>query len=93
MKYDIKMIKIYIKKLSSKLRVSRWILWQKINRKHLYTYELIEDRTRCQVCGRNVHDYTVPDELWNSLAKKEDVYCYDCFCDLTDKKGIYWRIN
>jgi hypothetical protein len=91
MKYSIKIIKIYINKIKEKMRLLIWNFWQKLNEKHLYTYDLIKDRTRCELCGRNVHDYAVPNEIWNKLCKKESVYCYDCFCDLSDKKKINWR--
>jgi len=79
--YVRKMIGIYL------VRLINWL-----NRKLLKTYPLIEDCARCRDCGRNVHDYKVPDEIWNAvIGSPNGVWCYDCFCDRADRKGIYWR--
>ena len=81
----------YTKKM---LRIYYWNFWQWLNRKFLVTYPLIEDCARCKQCGRNVHDFHVPDELWEKVIGKDVVYCYDCFSDRADKKlGMKWRIN
>lgn len=53
-----------------------------------YTYLMIEECTRCEDCGRNVHDFHVSDNLWNKVSKENQVLCYDCFCDRCDRKGI-----
>ena len=58
------------------------------------TYPLIEDCGRCEDCGRNVHDFLVPDELWREVYGNDGgILCYDCFCDRLNKKGIYKRIS
>lgn len=45
----------------------------------------------CKVCGRNVHDFIAPDNVWAVISphiKFGNVLCYDCFCDICDKVGI-----
>jgi len=65
-----------------------------LNRKLLKTYPLIEDCARCRDCGRNVHDFYVPDELWAKVIGSGGVWCYDCFCDRADRKlGVGWRLE
>lgn len=79
----------YIKKM---LHIYSWHILQKINRRVLHTYPLIEDCARCRDCGRNVHDYHVPDKIWLAVISSfNGVWCYDCFCDRAEKKGIYFR--
>lgn len=77
------------------LRIYSWNLLQWINRRLLLTYPLIEDCARCQDCGRNVHDFGVPDELWLQVIGSTDgIWCYDCFADRADAKlGTKWRVN
>lgn len=72
-----------------------WNFFQKLNKKFLKTYELIEDCARCRDCGRNVHDFHAPNEIWLKVIGKEDgVWCYDCFCDRADRKlGYKWRLH
>jgi len=71
-----------------------WNVLQWVNKKILKTYSLIEDCARCWDCGRNVHDFNVPDELWEETINKEIVLCYDCFCDRADRKiGTKWRFK
>lgn len=92
-RYDIKMLKIYYRKIKESFRLLKWNMWQKLNRKFLYTYPIIEDRIRCEKCGRNVHDFIVPNHLWKEVIGNEDkVLCYDCFCNESDKKvqNIEW---
>jgi hypothetical protein len=90
--YDKKMLIIYIRKVKEKLRIVKWNLWQKINRNLLKTYPLIEDCARCEECGRNVHDYHVPDDLWIKVYGDESgVLCYDCFCNKLDEMGLWKR--
>ncbi len=49
---------------------------------------------RCQDCGRNVHDYHVPDIVWMEVIGSDNgVWCYDCFCNRGDEKGIWWRME
>ncbi len=81
----------YIKKC---YHIYMWNILQWINRQVLYTYPLIEDCARCRDCGRNVHDYHVPDEIWLKVIGSEDgVWCYDCFCNRADKKNIKWKVE
>jgi len=52
----------------------------------------------CKVCGRDVHDFVVEDELWaliESDIKYGNVLCYDCFNELMNKKGIWitWKLE
>lgn len=73
----------YIKKC---LHIYIWNILQWINKRFLYTYSLIEDCARCQDCGRNVHDYHVPNKFWLKVTESENgVWCYDCFCNRADK--------
>jgi len=94
MTYSKKMLIIYIGVVKEKLRLLIWSAWQKANRKLLKTYPLIEDHARCEDCGRNVHDFHVPDEIWIKVYGNEaGTLCYDCFCDRSDKMGMWYRIN
>ncbi len=64
-----------------------WNILQWINKHILYTYLLIEDCSRCEDCGRNVHDYDIPDEIWLKVIGSENgTYCYDCFVNRADEK-------
>ena len=52
----------------------------------------------CKVCGRTVHDFIAPDEVWAQVQphiKRGNVLCYDCFCDLCAKLGLpsVWRLS
>ena len=67
----------------------------KLNKHLLKTYPLIEDCARCEDCGRNVHDFSVPDDLWQQVYGSNDgILCYDCFCNRADEKfRSKWRIS
>ena len=81
----------YIKKC---IHIYIWNILQWVNRHILKTYFLIEDCARCKDCGRNVHDFHVPDWLWQKVIDSEEVWCYDCFADKSDKQlGTKWRIE
>jgi len=75
------------------LRIYLFNLFRFLNQHLLKTYPLIEDCARCEDCGRNIHDFHVPDEVWlNVYGSDSGVLCYDCFCDRADKKlKIKWR--
>lgn len=61
-----------------------------INRYLFKTYPLIEDCGRCEDCGRNVHDFLVPNEMWKEVYGNEGgILCYDCFCNRLDEKLHY----
>jgi len=90
--YIKKLLDIYWWNLKQKLF---WIPIHWINRHLLKTYPLIEECARCRDCGRNVHDFLVPDTLWLNVTKNPDiVLCYDCFCNRADKEmRIKWRMD
>jgi len=71
------------------INIQRWL-----NRHLLKTYPLIEDCSRCDECGRNVHDFSVPDKFWlKIMGSPQGVVCYDCFCNRADEKlGVKWRM-
>jgi hypothetical protein len=91
--YDKKMLRIYLNKLAEKVRLLKWNIWQALNRRFLITYQPIEDCARCRDCGRNVHDFHVPDQLWlDMIGSDAGVWCYDCFANRADEKlGFGWR--
>ena len=69
------------------VRIYFWNILRWLNRHLLKTYSLIEDCARCVDCGRNVHDFHVPDELWlKIIGSPRGVLCYDCFCNRADEK-------
>ena len=70
-------------------------LLKRLNRRVLKTYRLIEDCARCEDCGRNVHDFTVPDKVWRQVYGSDGgILCYDCFADRCDRRfGVKWRMN
>lgn len=44
----------------------------------------------CKMCGRTVHDFIAPGEIWikvTPLIKHGNIVCYDCFCELCQKVG------
>jgi len=81
----------YIKKT---INIYIWNILYYINKHVLYTYPLIEECARCRDCGKNVHDFHVPDDLWQKVIGSEGVWCYDCFCNKADEKlGMKWRLE
>ncbi len=77
------------------LHIYIWNILQWINSHVLFTYPLIQDCARCRDCGRNVHDYQIPDKIWLEVIGSENgVWCYDCFCNKADEKfGFKWRLR
>lgn len=75
--------------------VLAWKILHWFNRHLLKTYPLIEDCARCRDCGRNVHDFHVPDDLWMKvIGSPNGVWCYDCFCNRADEKFRFkWRMS
>jgi len=75
-------------------RTIYWLIFHWIERHTFRTY-LIYDCARCEDCGRNVHDFIVPDDLWREVYGSEaGILCYDCFCDRADRKFHYkWRME
>jgi len=52
----------------------------------------------CKVCGRDVRDFSVSDELWAKIApliKRGNIVCYNCFCDLCRQAGLpaVWELK
>lgn len=44
----------------------------------------------CRDCGRTVHDFVAPDDLWiEAWGNDGGVLCYDCFCERLAQKGNY----
>jgi hypothetical protein len=80
--------------LKKSLGIYLFNILQWINKRILKTYPLIKDCARCRDCGRNVHDFHVPDDLWVKVVNQEIVLCYDCFCDRADRKlGVKNRMT
>ena len=72
------------------LRILICNVFRFVNKYIFKTYPLIEDCSRCEDCGRNVHDFHVPNNLWVLVYGSESgVLCWDCFVDRAEKKGIY----
>lgn len=45
----------------------------------------------CRRCGISVRDFSVSNDIWNEVTGNPNtVYCYNCFCRIGDKKGL-WR--
>jgi len=45
---------------------------------------------KCRDCGRTVHDFIAPDDLWvEAWGDKGGILCYDCFCERLAQKGNY----
>lgn len=45
----------------------------------------------CKDCGRTVHDFIVPDDIWSIVAptiRNGRVLCYDCFCEHCNALGL-----
>lgn len=80
----------YLKKC---FRIYVFNILQWINRHILKTYPPIEGCARCADCGRNVHDFHVPDTLWDDIVGQDVVLCYDCFCNRGDCLGNKHRME
>jgi len=79
-----------VRYLQKCLRIYLWNILQWVNRHVLKTYPLNEECTRCEDCGRNVHDYHVPDELWMKIIGDScKVFCFDCFVNRAREKGEF----
>ena len=68
-------------------------LWYKL---FLRRFRLIP--SFCKICGRDVCDFCVDDEIWNQVKpyiKHGNVLCYNCFCNLYRKvtnKPVVWKL-
>lgn len=50
----------------------------------------------CRDCGRDVHDYQAPAEVWLQVwGNAGGVLCYDCFCERCADAGLpaVWRLE
>ena len=56
----------------------------------------------CGVCGRKVHDFSAPDDVWEKVEPNikygsivGHVLCYDCFCEMCVALGLppVWRLE
>jgi len=52
----------------------------------------------CKCCGRKVHDFAAPDDVWLKVATRirvGNVLCYDCFCETALRLGLpgVWRLE
>lgn len=56
-------------------------------------YELIAEGAKCRDCADFVHDYYVSGKLWLQVIGSYDgVWCWDCFADRADRKGVDYGI-
>ena len=51
----------------------------------------------CKHCGRDVHDFSVPDKVWQLVdlrIRHGHTLCYDCFCEVCQQIGlpVIWRL-
>lgn len=51
----------------------------------------------CKHCGRDVHDFSAPDDVWRQVEphiQRGHVLCYDCFCEVCHSEGLprVWRL-
>lgn len=75
------------------LRIYLYRLFSWINNHVLLTYASNYDCARCNDCGRNVHDFYVPDAIWlNIIGSFSGVWCYDCFIERARKKKCFWSL-
>ena len=88
-KHKLEVIDYPLKTLTILICRITWFL----DRYLLKTYPLIEECGRCEDCGRNVHDFGVPDKLWKAVYGNEGgLLCYDCFCAKADEIFRFkWR--
>lgn len=45
----------------------------------------------CKQCGRNVHSFIAPDDVWAQVdphIRWGHVLCYDCFCEICYRIGL-----
>ena len=64
----------------------------------LFLRKFIPISSFCKECGREVHDFSVSDEIWKKvdpLIKYGHVLCYDCFCEKCKEVGLpsVWELK
>lgn len=52
----------------------------------------------CKKCGKDVHDFIVPDDIWDEInrhIKYGHVLCYNCFCEKCGELGLpsVWQLE
>lgn len=68
----------------------RLFYWLRVRVKLLLRRHALLD-SFCKHCGRQVHDFVVPDSVWLQVARRirvGNVLCYDCFCEACVKVGL-----
>lgn len=93
-KYWYEKLPIEIVYLLKRIRTIYRLIFHYLERQMFKTYA-IYNCARCEDCGRNVHDFIVPDILWKQVyGSDRGVLCYDCFCERADRKFNYkWRMK
>jgi len=52
--------------------------------------EWMQGCAKCRDCGRTVHDFIAPDDLWlEAWGSLSGILCYDCFCERLTQRGLY----
>ena len=64
----------------------------------LFLRKFIVMASFCKECGRQVHDFSAPNDVWlkiDPLIKYGHVLCYDCFCEKCKEVGLptVWKIT
>ncbi len=66
----------------------------------LYTRKIFKicGPSYCKNCGRNIHDFSTSDEIWEKIEpyiKYGHVLCYDCFCEICSNIGLpsVWKLE
>ena len=52
----------------------------------------------CKSCGCPVRDFYVSDDVWEKIQihiKGGNTLCYNCFCDICEKVGLFpvWKLE
>lgn len=52
----------------------------------------------CKKCGRTVHDFDAPNDVWKKIEpfiKHGNVLCYDYFCEMCKQNNLpsVWKLN
>ena len=69
----------------TKIFYSIRVFYKLLKRKYFVTNSF------CKECGRDVHDFSVADKIWNKVdktIKRGHVLCYDCFCEKCKTLGL-----
>lgn len=52
----------------------------------------------CRICGKDIHDFNVSDDLWRKVSYKHNhggLMCYDCFCEKSSEMDLpcCWKLE